>query len=320
MFTNESPRRPYHDNRVVVVKSEVKGYPVRPPFHPSAAYPELMDLFGYASSSEANPVFEEVRRCLEMVTPNLEDQAEWNPLGRWIRPGNTVLLKPNLVKEIHPRDPHGWTYTITHGSVIRAVADYVWKALKGQGRVIMADAPQTDSSFSRMRDLLGLNDIRRFYLSRGLSFEVADLRNEEWTSRDGVIVARHSLPGDPEGNIKFNLGESSEFAGHTGEGNYYGADYDHEQVNYHHSGGRHEYLVSGTAIKADVIISLPKLKTHKKAGVTASLKNLIGVNGDKNWLPHHTERCEANPGDERPHVNEASRIERAVARKLRALG
>ncbi|CAF3700014.1 unnamed protein product, partial [Rotaria sp. Silwood1] len=38
---------------------------------------------------------------------------------------------------------------------------------------------------------------------------------------------------------------------------------------------------------ADVVISLPKVKTHQKAGITAALKNLVGVNGDKDFLPHH---------------------------------
>src|SRR5205823_8929519 len=60
-------------------------------------------------------------------------KANWNPLATLIEPGETVLLKPNLVKEKHPRDPQGWKYVLTHGSVIRAVADYAWKALRGHG-------------------------------------------------------------------------------------------------------------------------------------------------------------------------------------------
>ncbi len=29
------------------------------------------------------------------------------------------------------------------------------------------------------------------------------------------------------------------------------------------------------------------MKTHRKAGITGALKNLIGINGSKDWLPHH---------------------------------
>jgi len=29
------------------------------------------------------------------------------------------------------------------------------------------------------------------------------------------------------------------------------------------------------------------LKLHRKAGITCALKNLIGINGNKEYLPHH---------------------------------
>ena len=74
--------------------------------------------------------------------------------------------------------------------------------------------------------------------------------------------------------------------------------------------GRHEYLIAGCAIKCDVVFSLPKWKTHKKAGITASLKNLVGVNADKNWLPHHTEGAPARGGDEHPNPDLKHRTER----------
>ena len=104
-----------------------------------------------------------------------------------------------MVKESHPRDPDGWRYVITHGSVIRAVADYVCKAVEGRGRIVIADAPQTDSSFARISQLLELESIERHYRDCGLTIAVIDLRKEEWVSRDGVVVERRRLPGDPGG-------------------------------------------------------------------------------------------------------------------------
>jgi hypothetical protein len=92
-------------------------------------------------------------------------------------------------------------------------------------------------------------------------------------------------------------------------------------VNRHHSHGRHEYLLARSALAADVVVSLPKLKTHKKTGITAGLKNLVGVNGDKNWLPHHTEPGWTSPGDERPMAGTLDawqqRIERMAAQSVR---
>jgi len=306
------------EKTVVAWRGDCCKYCARPPFSPSHRYPE----YAFANiDPHPNPAYEAVRGCfcLAALDAARRDTAAWNPLQELIHPGETVLLKPNMVHQRHPRDPEGWRYVITHGSVIRAVADYVWKAIGPKGKIILADAPQTDASFSEMTRLLGLDRIRDFYQSYGLAFELLDLRQEEWTARGDVVVERRKLPTNPYGSIAFDLGQASEFVDHRGAGNYYGADYDAGVVNRHHSGGRHEYLIAGCAIKCDVVFSLPKWKTHKKAGVTASLKNLVGVNADKNWLPHHTEGAPHNGGDEHPDPNLKHRTERTVAAAVRGL-
>ena len=293
-------------------------YSEQPPFCPSQPYPEY-DF--QALDERLNRAYEAVRGCFHVAGLDAArfGSPAWNPLGELIHPGETVLLKPNMVHQRHPRDPEGWRYVITHGSMIRVVADYVWKAVGSTGKIIVADAPQTDASFSEMARLLGLHVIRDFYQSRGLTFEIIDLRQEEWTTRGDVVVERRKLPSNSYGSIAFDLGQASEFVDHHGSGYYYGADYDAGVVNRHHSGGKHEYLIAGCAIKCDVIFSLPKWKTHKKAGITASLKNLVGVNADKNWLPHHTEGALAHGGDEHPHPNLKHRTERKVAAVVRSL-
>ena len=304
------------DNLVVAYRGDRAGYPETAPFHPQQKYPE----YGWSETvCQTNAAYEAVRGCLALA--GLDEPrfgtADWNPLAGLVHPGETVLLKPNMVHQRHPRDPQGWRYVITHGSIIRALADYVWKAIGPQGKIILADAPQTDASFSELVRLLGLDRIRDFYRSRHRNFEIVDLRRAQWTTREDVVVERKPLPANAYGEIAFDLGQRSEFAGHAGEGHYYGADYDSGVVNAHHSGGRHEYLVAGCAIRADVIFSLPKLKTHKKAGVTASLKNLVGVNADKNWLPHHTEGAPLHGGDEHPNPDLKHRSERKAASALR---
>jgi uncharacterized protein (DUF362 family) len=306
------------DNTVAIWQGEITRYSDEAPFSPAKSYPEY--LFDHRSAV-SNPAYEAVRGCFHIA--GLDDahfgSADWNPLGELIHPRETVLLKPNMVHQRHPRDAEGWRYVITHGSVIRAVADYVWKAVGTGGKIIVADAPQTDASFSEMTRLLGLDAIQEFYCSRGLAFEIIDLRQEEWTTRDDVVVERRKLLPNPYGAVAFDLGDASEFIGHSGAGHYYGADYDAGVVNRHHSGGKHEYLIAGCAIKSDVVFSLPKWKTHKKAGITASLKNLVGVNADKNWLPHHTEGSALRGGDEHPSPDLKHRTERQVAAAMRGL-
>jgi uncharacterized protein (DUF362 family) len=293
-------------------------YPADAPYHPGEAFPE----YGFAEvAGEPNRAYAAVRACFHAAGLDAArfGTPEWNPLGGLIAPGETVLLKPNLVRERHPRDPEGWRYVVTHGSIVRAVADFVYKALDGRGRVVVADAPQTDSVWEGLVRVTGLNEIRAYYAAQGLDFDVVDLRLEEWTEREGVIVGRRPLPGDPRGTVAYDLGADSEFEGHGGGGRYYGADYDSAEVNRHHTGGRHEYKIAGSAIHCDVLFSLPKLKTHKKAGITATLKNLVGVNGDKNWLPHHTEGAPATGGDERPEVVAKGRFERNAVAVLRRM-
>ena len=60
---------------------------------------------------------------------------------------------------------------------------------------------------------------------------------------------------------------------------------------------------------ADVLINLPKLKTHKKVGITCALKNLVGINANKNWLPHHTEGTPDLGGDQFPAATAKARLE-----------
>ena len=304
------------ESMVSVWRGDAAYYSAQPPFSPSQAYPEYS--LGDAGL-EVNPAYEAVRGCWRIAGLDADrfDSSQWNPLADLIRPGETVLLKPNMVHQRHPRDPQGWQYVITHGSVIRAVADYVWKAVGPTGKIILADAPQTDASFSGMVRLLGLDAIRDFYVARGLNFEIVDLRREEWTTRGDVVMERRKLPPNPYGSVAFDLAKASEFEGHSGAGHYYGADYDAGVVNRHHTGGRHEYLVAGCAVRCDVVFSLPKWKTHKKAGITASLKNLVGVNADKNWLPHHTEGAPARGGDEHPTPDLKHKTERKLASAIR---
>src|SRR5215472_13438614 len=224
------------DNTVVAFRGEGTQYCEQAPFPPSQSYPEY--AFG-ESAADRNPAYDAVRGCFQTAgldAPHF-GTPDWNPLRELIHPGETVLLKPNMVHQRHPRDAEGWRCVVTHGSLIRAVADYVWKALGPTGKIIVADAPQTDASFSEMSRLLGLDTMRDFYNFRGLTFEIIDLRQEEWTTRGDVVVERRKLPPNPYGSVAFDLGEASEFVDHRGSGHYYGADYDAGIVNRHHSGG-----------------------------------------------------------------------------------
>lgn len=222
------------------------------------------------------------------------------PLRELIAPGDTVLLKPNMIRQSHLLKAD-WEYVVTHGEVVRAVALLAAQALNGRGRLIVADGPQTDSDFDAVASLLCLAELRQEVRDRhGIDVEVLDLREECWIERDGVTVERRFLCGDPAGYVEFDLTDKSELAGYSGCERLYGADYDVSVTRRAHGAGHHVYRMARTPVAADVFINIPKMKTHKKAGVTLSLKNLVGIHGNRNYLPHYAVGPPSVGGDELP--------------------
>jgi hypothetical protein len=185
----------------------------------------------------------------------------------------------------------------------------------------VCDAPHTYADFAATVRRGGLpaeiERVRREWPR--LDLEVLDLRREVWIRKEKVVVERRPNTEDPRGYVRLDLGRDSLFHGHRGEGRYYGADYDTRVVNEHHRGDVHEYLLAGSPMACDLFVNLPKLKTHKKTGITCCLKNLVGINGDKNWLPHHTESTPAKGGDEFPDASLARSVERHLKKAGRSV-
>jgi uncharacterized protein (DUF362 family) len=281
-----------------------------PPYGPGKALPELADLLGDAGTDEpSNHVYAAVRAALWSLGLDAENfgGTDWNPLGSLTPRGSHIVLKPNFIRHWNPkadtRSAHADVESvITHGAVLRAVADYAFLAVGVEGSVTIAEAPQHDCDFEKIREIVGLDDLILFYDEKlGLELEVIDLRRESVTYRDTVITERHTLPGDPRGYRMIDLGSNSAFEGSgLDPRRFRGADYDPGPTTEHHRGGRNEYLLSETVLSADLVVNLPKLKTHKKTGVTLALKNLVGINGDKNLLPHHCVGPIDQGGDEYP--------------------
>ena len=70
-----------------------------------------------------------------------------------------------------------------------------------------------------------------------------------------------------------------------------------------HTPTRHAYLIGRRFLECDVFINLPKLKSHQKAGITCALKNLVGINAHKDYLPHFRFGSPSAGGDEYPDGN-----------------
>jgi uncharacterized protein (DUF362 family) len=284
--------------KVAVVRLAEARYPDQAPYHPAESYPEYP--FGKRLAPAKNLVYEGVRWLLSALGLDAANfgSPRWNPLGSIVKPGMTVVIKPNFVLSRH-KEGKDLFAIITHPSVLRAIADYCWIALRGEGQIIFADAPQYDCNFRELLEATRLNDVCDFYGGfREPSVRLLDLRTY-WSKNRHFPSMVLPLPGDPQGNVLVDLGRHSALYGRPSE-KLYGAVYHRQELIAHHNEERHAYQVAGTILKADVVVSVPKLKVHKKVGVTLNAKGLVGITTNKNHLVHYTLTSPKEGGDQYP--------------------
>lgn len=286
---------------VFITAAAGRSYPATPPFHPGQHYPEMA---GLPVTEAGNDAFEAVRTVLQQSGLDRENYGspKWNPLGRHIRPGQTVLIKPNLVLDTHPRGGD-LQCLVAHGSVVRAVAEYVLIALNGSGRLVIGDSPIQTTDFETVLRRTGVGDVAAYLRSVArVPVDVIDFRKvvsdrDEW----GHIRQWRETAGDPAGYCRIDLGSDSMLAAISeGSDRFRVSNYEAADTRQYHKAGSHAYVIAKSVLNADVIISLPKLKTHCKVGVTLGMKNFVGTVGRKQCLAHHREGGAEDGGDEFP--------------------
>lgn len=240
----------------------------------------------------------------------------YNPLGDLIAPGDQVIVKPDFGWS---RDRHTklrgeqLEASSTHASLLRPVLDFALRAAGPTGRVTVVDAPGEECELdqvigplgvdrligwlARRHRGLGLRDLRRFRMVPHLPID--DVRKLGRAYHLGLLVRRR-LPGDPRGYRVVDLGARSWFADPAVRCDRLG--YHRSQLvapRRHHTDRVHEYSIPQTVLDADVIINLPKMKTHRQAGVTLSLQSAVGLTDRKRWLPHFQAGDPSLGGDQR---------------------
>lgn len=211
-----------------------------------------------------------------------------------LHPGQTVLIKPNLVSDINYNKQGGIYCLYTQPEVIEPVVEYICQALKGTGTIIIGDAPVQECNFENLR---GIHEIAKKYQNCITDIEVLDFRELFSVIEGGIHKA--VINKKAKGKI-VNLGKDSAFYGEDDNvlKKLRITNYDPRILPQHHKGNIQEYYISDYVLKADVIVNMPKPKAHRKAGMTGALKNFIGINIRKEFLPHHTFGSVERGGDE----------------------
>lgn len=282
-------------NIVGVYKREC-DYPTKnQTFRPSINYPEYKanDI-----TAENNDVYDAVREAIKLLGLDAEHMGtdKWNPLGKFITPGMTVLIKPNMVIDVN-KSGYGTDCLYTHPSVIAPIIDYTLLALEGSGKIIIGDAPVQECNFQNLINNSGYEKLILYYKSRGIDIDLVDFRGIVSSAQDGIYIPKENKQSK---GILVNLGNNSEFSilSEDLKNRLRVTNYNPHDIISHHKGDDNEYLISEYVLIADVIINVPKPKTHRIAGMTGSLKNFVGANVRKEYLPHHIMGENKTGGDE----------------------
>ena len=283
-----------------VYRPEIRNYCREIPFDPPERYPELPFI---TRINRENKIYPMIRTLFEQIGMDKENigTSRWNPFRTLVKPGSNVLIKPNLVTHNHYLGEKALYGSIIHGSFIRPIIDYVYLALNGKGSIIIADNPIEAADFTSLMEFTGIYSmIERLRKDGYDSLKVIDLRPKVLREDKNGEFYYGDLPGDPLGYASIDLGKNSLFSAFDLNPlvHYYtlsDMSVDHFDPKYssesatdkYHNKRSHSYLVSGSVLNADVVISVAKMKTHCKAGVTLTLKNIIGAVYQKDCMPHH---------------------------------
>jgi len=292
-----------------VVVSVVSAPEVRYPdaadsFSPAEAYPEYR--FDHLSS-RPNPVYDMVRRSFAQIGLDATrfGTPSWNPLGGFIAPGSRVFVLCNFV--YHRRfqeSQHQFQAKCIHGSVLRALCDYALIATGAGGQVRFGNAALQSCVWEQVLSDTGAAVVLDFYRKQEAPVSAKDLR---------LFVTERSFLGrvtSAEGRgaasdaVEIPLGEESllseiEVSG-ARRARFRVSDYKPEHIGAYHSGSIHRYVIHRAVLESDTVISLSKLKTHEKVGITCGLKGFVGMVGHKDCLAHHRFGSPAIGGDEYP--------------------
>lgn len=211
--------------------------------------------------------------------------------------GKAVLIKPNWVTNDRKADDK--ICLRTNDNFLIAVLRLILTL--SPKKVIIGDAPIQGCVWNLVYTKNLRNEIIKLENEFNTKILVKDFRRVTFNPNNNILEEnKKSLD---EFNI-IDLKERSFLEPITNNKNQFRVtEYNPDRFIESHAIGKHKYCITKDFFDVDTVISLPKVKTHQKSGITAALKNLVGINGDKDFLPHHRKGGTSFGGDCYPGGN-----------------
>ncbi len=288
----------------IISRAEVK-YPEGDEFFsPAERFPEYR--FQHLAQ-RPNPVYGMVRELF--VQAGLDRQRlgtpDWNPLGEYIPRGSSVFVLCNFVYHRRFQDSSEDLFAkCTHGSVLRALIDYIALAAGPTATIRFGNSPLQSCDWDQVLKDTGADQVARFYQQAGVSVIPTDLRLHVIKRNPLGKVTLIEERSDRDVAVEVDLQNTSLLAEigdpQSERPRFRIADYNPNRIESFHSAGSHRYVIHRHILESDVIVSVPKLKTHEKVGITCGLKGFVGTVGHKDCLAHHRFGNPRIGGDEYP--------------------
>lgn len=212
-----------------------------------------------------------------------------------------IVIKPNWVMH-QENDEFPIDTLITNTNLIDATIETCLKKYNNLEKISIGDAPLQICNWELMIKQSTVNSLIEKYknFTKPKIFFL-DLRKERYKMVNGFMELDSNHNGDPLGYCEVVLNQQSLLDEISKNSNKFRvSDFDPKETTSVHLPGNHRYMIARTALEADLVINLAKMKTHQKAGITGALKNLVGINGSKAHLVHYQKGLPSQGGDEFP--------------------
>jgi uncharacterized protein (DUF362 family) len=192
-----------------------------------------------------------------------------------------ILIKPNWVR--HNIKPDDSICLCTNENFVIETVKIILEYKPAS--IIIGDAPIQGCKWELLLSKNFYSTIRQLSNLYSIPITIKDFRRVTFDPKNNKVEKdRNSL----DNYVIFDVGKKSYLEPITdSEKRFRVTCYDPDKLAETHNFGTHKYCIIKDIFECDTIITLPKIKTHQKSGITNSLKILVGINGDKDYLPHH---------------------------------